>query len=224
MTRKVLDLFCGAGGAAMGYHRAGFEVIGVDIDPQPHYPFAYIQMDAIALLHEEMGWVRTNFDLIHASPPCQNYSVLKALHRDMTYPDLVDITRLYLDNTHLPYVIENVGGAPLHDPIRLCGTMFSLRLFRHRYFEIGCNRKKLTIPTPEHVPHRKQNLKAPKTSREPNYEDGEVHSIYGHFSGVETAREAMQIGWMTRDELAQAIPPAYTCYIAKQLAAQRVNN
>lgn len=201
----------------MGYSQAGCTVWGVDIDPQPHYPFTFLQTDAIELLQRDMGWVRDNFNMIHASPPCQHYSVLRAIHKDIDYPDLVGVVRALLDQSHLPYIIENVAGAPLNYPIMLCGTMFGKKLFRHRYFEIGRSGHKINIPILEHVSHVKQGLKAPKTSRAPDYSKGEVHSVYGHFSGVEAAREEMGIDWMNRDEMAQAIPPYYTRYIAEQL-------
>jgi len=213
----LLDLFCGAGGAAMGYSQAGWEVMGIDIKRQGHYPFIYCEMDVMELLKTHKEWIRAHFDVIHASPPCQNYSVLKALHKDIDHPDLVTDVRTALQQIGLPYIIENVAGAPLINPIRLCGTMFNLRLFRHRYFEIGQKGNTIHIEQPEHTSHRKLGLKAPRTSREPVYADGEVHSIYGHFSGVQGAREAMGIDWMNRDEMAQAIPPAYTRYIAGRI-------
>ena len=211
--KKVLDAFCGAGGASYGYYLAGCDVLGVDIKAQKHYPFSMAQTDALDYLKNHMAWIRDNFYFIHSSPPCQHYSTLKALHKDIDYPDLVSKTRDLLDQIGLPYAIENVQGAPLQHPLMLCGTMFGLRLFRHRYFELGQDGQAIRIPAIPHSPHAQQGLHAPKTSREPDYSKGEVHSIYGHFSGVEQARQAMQIGWMTRNELAQAIPPAYTKYI-----------
>lgn len=123
MTKpKLLDLFCGAGGAAMGYHRAGFEVTGIDINPQPHYPFKFIQADA-------MTYPLGGFDCYHASPPCQRYSILtRGLHQDRieNYPDLIAPIRDRLLHTGKPYVIENVEGARklLINPVKLCGTMF----------------------------------------------------------------------------------------------------
>jgi DNA (cytosine-5)-methyltransferase 1 len=117
----------------MGYHRAGFDVTGVDICPQPHYPFTFIQADALDYL--VANWWR--YDAIHASPPCQRYSVTAALPNVDTgkYPALIEVTRFWLATIDLPYIIENVPGAPLRDPIMLCGTMFNLRVFRHRAFE-----------------------------------------------------------------------------------------
>jgi DNA (cytosine-5)-methyltransferase 1 len=138
---RILDLFCGAGGAGMGYSRAGFEVVGVDIEPQPRYQFEFIQADALEVLapwHDDDGsfrspWVQ-RFDAIHASPPCQAYTPLNA-YNHKAYPDLVFDTRVLLEQTGLPYVIENVTQAPLIDPTTLCGTMFGLRLYRHKAFE-----------------------------------------------------------------------------------------
>src|SRR5688500_15798892 len=145
MKPRLLDLFCGAGGAAMGYHRAGFEVMGVDINRQPHYPFEFIQADALwylaALEDKRHGLTAKDaFDVIHASPPCQLYSTVgkqAAKKHDITYPDLVGPTRELLVKSGLPYVIENVMGAPLISPIRLCGSSFGLDIRRHRRFELG---------------------------------------------------------------------------------------
>lgn len=132
---RLLDLFCGAGGAAMGYHRAGFEVVGVDIKPQPRYPFEFIQYDAL-------GFVASHgkeFDAIHASPPCHEYSTATRhrKNRGITYPDLLPGTQKALRGIGKPYVIENVPGAKalLSDPMLLCGGMFDLGVMRHRYFE-----------------------------------------------------------------------------------------
>lgn len=127
---RLLDLFCGAGGAAMGYHRAGFEVVGVDLKPQKHYPFEFHQADALEFLAEH----GREFDVIHASPPCQAHTSLKNLH-DKDYPELIEPTRRLLEKTGLPYIIENVVGAPLRNPILLCGSSFGLRVRRHRLFE-----------------------------------------------------------------------------------------
>jgi DNA (cytosine-5)-methyltransferase 1 len=128
---KLLDLYCGAGGAAMGYHRAGFEVVGVDINPQKHYPFEFHQGDAIEYLREQ----GKEFDVIHASPPCQRYSKsVKKINRK-NHPDLIFNTRTQLITSCRPYIIENVPGSPLINPIVLCGTMFGLDVKRHRLFE-----------------------------------------------------------------------------------------
>ena len=149
---RLLDLFCGAGGAAMGYHRAGFEVVGVDISPQPNYPFEFYQLDATALVQDvdNKCWHESqtkttlpgasyaclgNFDAIHASPPCQRYTTLVAQAGTFgDYPDLVEPIREILKASGLPYVIENVPGAPI-EGVLLCGSMFGLKVIRHRVFE-----------------------------------------------------------------------------------------
>lgn len=135
---RILDLFCGAGGAAMGYHRAfpDAEIIGVDIAPQPHYPFLFQKGDALQILALST-FVHHHFDLVHASPPCQRFSDLAKRNRNAdAWPDLIEPTRQLLHQADVPYVIENVEGAPLHDPIVFCGTMFpGLRVLRHRLFE-----------------------------------------------------------------------------------------
>jgi len=204
---KILDLFCGAGGAAMGYSRAGFEVVGVDIAPQKHYPFEFIQADA---LDPPLFW--DEFDVIHASPPCQGYSVLNKANKK-NYPKLIEPIREILKNIGLPYIIENVLGAPLIDPLLLCGSMFNLgasgyQLRRHRLFETSfdipqplCNHQGYAIGV--HGGGRWDNSKA-KTR--------------GGYQGTKAERaEAMGIDWMNRDELSNAIPPAYTQYIAEYL-------
>jgi len=211
--KKLLDLYCKAGGAGMGYHRAGYEVIGVDIEPQPNYPFRFIQADAIKFMEAFLyyGWEALfdkKIDAIHASPPCQkNSTMTKGLWKDRldSYPELIAPTRELLKQTGLPYIIENVPTAPLENPTVLCGSMFGLGVRRHRLFETSfpiiaplCN-------------HKAQ---------------GQVVAVYGHsggsskrdglrFGGVDTWKKAMGIDWMTGNELSQAIPPAYTEYIAR---------
>ena len=130
---RMLDLFCCAGGAAAGYAKAGFEVVGVDIDRQPHYPFKFIQADAMELDSKFIA----SFDAIHASPPCQAYSDLAKRNGNAhEWPRLIEPVREMLMRSGKPYVIENVDGAPLLDPVVLCGTMFKgLRVLRHRLFE-----------------------------------------------------------------------------------------
>ena len=139
----ILDLVCGAGGAGMGYHQAGFDVLGVDVNPQPNYPFPFIQGDALAIGGPLLATGR--IDAVHASPPCQAYSRITKMHGTQAkHPDLVDATRGILLAAGVPYVIENVEGAPLHAPVTLCGSMFGLgavvagqprQLRRHRLFE-----------------------------------------------------------------------------------------
>jgi hypothetical protein len=131
MTR-LLDAFCGAGGAAMGYHMAGFEVVGVDIKPQKHFPFEFHQGDALEYIRDHGH----EFDAIHASPPCQHYSMIQRITRNKDkWPDLVDPVRQLVTASGLPFVIENVEGAPLRIDLMLCGSMFALRMIRHRIFE-----------------------------------------------------------------------------------------
>lgn len=199
MRPLLIDLFCCAGGASVGYDRAGFEVIGVDIEPQPHYPFQFILADALT-------FDLCGADAVAASPPCQRYSNAQRI-RDREHPDLIPSLRDKLRASGLPYVIENVVGAPLIDPIELCGAMFGLRVYRHRLFE--CSFPIVTPAHPEHVaPLRKMG-------RAPNPD--EFMHVVGNFSGAKQAREAMGIDWMPRDKLREAIPPAYTEYVGRSL-------
>lgn len=201
MRPRLLDLFCGAGGAAMGYHRAGFDVVGVDIEPQPHYPFEFHQGDALDYVWQH--W--TEFDAIHASPPCQAYSVTRTMH-EAIHPELVSPVRDMLRSTRLPYVIENVVGAPLLEPIRLCGSSFGLRVWRHRLFEMSD--PPAIAPVCSHY-HHPLPLDITGT--------GGPGGRHRKPRGLATAREAMGIDWMTRVELSEAIPPAYTEWIGAQL-------
>ena len=212
MAIKLLDLFCGAGGCSAGYAAAGFEVIGVDIAPQPRYAGCrFIQADAMAFPLE-------GFDVIHASPPCQAFS--RGHYRSPRFragkgksaPDLIDWMRLRLLTTGKPFIIENVPGAPLDSPLMLCGTMFDgLRVYRHRLFE--CHGFKPTPPRPCNHTHRMGKSK------------GEYHTLdkspfitcVGHNFQAASGRIAMGIDWMTRKELSQAIPPAYTEWIGRQI-------
>lgn len=207
MKLRLLDLFCGAGGAAVGYARAGFEVVGVDLSPQPRYPFRFIQADAVEFLRGNGGY----FSAAHASPPCQRYSAMSACRPGLSdgYPDLVAVTRDELDMAYMPYVIENVPGSPLRPDLTLCGHMFGLELYRHRVFEVSG----FTATQPAHVPH---TLPA---SRAGHWTPGTVMSISGHVSPMWKAREVMGIDWMNRDELAEAIPPAYTEHVGAGLLA-----
>jgi len=214
MTKpKLLDLFCGAGGAGMGYHRAGFEVVGVDINPMPNYPFKFIQGDAIDTLLS-IGFC---FDAFHASPPCQRYSVAsKSWNGNAdSHPDLVEPIRKILISSGKPYVIENVVGAPLKNAVTLCGTMFGgLRVIRHRLFESN-----VLLLAPQCRPHP---LCYTVDKRKPHY--GKLNEMTdfvmvngGGNCSVAAASDAMGIDWMTKAELNDAIPPAYTEYIGKQL-------
>lgn len=203
---RLLDLFSGAGGAAMGYYRAGFtDIVGVDIKPQPRYPFTFIQSDALEYLaahgHE--------FDAIHVSPPCQAYSTMSVCNPGRTYPDLIGDTRELLKLNGSPYVIENVNGAPLLHSIRLCGLMFGLKVYRHRYFESN-----IGMLSPGHPAHRESIPRAGRGASSTGF-----ISVAGHLSDVKAARIAMGIDWMGGNELSLAIPPAYTEFIGKQLLA-----
>lgn len=206
MTRpRLLDLFCCAGGAAMGYHRAGFDVVGVDIKPQPRYPFAFVQGDALeyAAAHGH------EFNAIHASPPCQGYSRMRHI-TGREYPMMIEDVRNALRAAGKPYVIENVEDAPLIDDILLCGTMFGLKTFRHRKFEMS-----FFMMAPPHITHAVFGKAAPQGR--PTTVDRQYITVTGNFSGIETAKQAMGIDWMSRPELSQAIPPAYTEYIGRHL-------
>ncbi len=196
---RLLDLFCGAGGAAMGYHRAGFEVVGVDNRPQPNYPFEFVLADA-------MEYPLEGFDVIHASPPCQEYTSLKARQNGKRYPDLVAPTRDHLAQTGTAWVIENVPGAPLLHWFYLCGGMFGLRTYRHRRFESS-----LLIMQPHHPGH--VALTSTKKRRR-DFNAGMHISVTGDV-GSWVGPACMGIDWMTGQELSQAIPPAYTEYIGR---------
>jgi DNA (cytosine-5)-methyltransferase 1 len=201
----LLDLFCGAGGAAMGYHRAGFDVVGVDIAPQPHYPFEFHQGDA-------MTWPLDGYDVIHASPPCQHFSQMSLCRPGLaaTYPDLVDPTRQLLRATGRPYVIENVVGAPLENPIQICGSGLGMTLQRHRLFE--SNMALMGVPCAHG-----QNAWNPAYGHATNRKRRRVPVIGEWRIPKALQDEAMGIDWMTLTELSEAIPPAYTEFIGAQL-------
>ncbi len=203
---RLLDLFCGAGGASMGYALAGFEVVGVDINPQPNYPFEFYRADALTFPLD-------GFDAVHASPPCQAYST-KTM-RPSRHARLIEPIRDRLAAVGVPYVIENVDGArrELVDPIRLCGSSFGLGVRRHRWFESNVSVRGLPCA------HKSQ------TPRYRVYDHGRWYlsatvPVFGTGGGkaAEHWAEAMGIGWMTRRELAEAIPPAYTQHVGVQLA------
>ncbi|WP_137233618.1 DNA cytosine methyltransferase [Streptomyces sp. BPSDS2] len=208
---RVLDLFCCQGGAAMGYHRAGFDVTGIDLAPQPRYPFRFIQADAIDYVREHGA----EFHFIHASPPCQRYSrAQKIQHRD--HPDLIAPTRAALEATGRPWVIENVEEAhrELRDPVTLCAAAFGMRTYRHRLFETGGT---FTFTPPRHPAHW-----APLTKMGRPRAAGHFAHYVGNFSGVQEARTDMGVPWMNRDGIRECIPPAYTHHIATALLASRL--
>lgn len=206
---KLLDLFCGAGGCSMGYYQAGFDVVGVDLYPQPHYPFKFIRANAL-------DFPVKGFDAVHASPPCQAHTSMRFMYNAKEHLDLIPAMRDRLTAWGGPWVIENVPGAPLIDPLVLCGTMFGLRtadgraeLRRHRQFE---SNRAFTLPKP--CAH------------------GSSERVIGVYGGhgrdrcrkrntqdfpTRQRHEAMGIDWMSGNELSQAIPPAYTRYIGAEL-------
>lgn len=208
---RILDLYCKAGGAGKGYHDAGFEVVGVDIEPQPRYPFEFIRADAI----EFAAAYGSQFDAIHASPPCQRYaSITRTARTQDKHPDLIVPTREILLQSGKPYVIENVPGARrlLRNPLMLCGTMFGLLVIRHRYFELSFD---LWWP-PQCCQHERKTVNCGR----PVDEDLNYITVAGHFSNVPFAQKAMRIDWMGQDELREAIPPAYTEFIGRHLLQQ----
>lgn len=204
---RLLDLCAGAGGCSMGFYQAGFEVVGVDNRPQPSYPFEFHLADALTFPLE-------GFDAYSSSPPCQAFTNM--LNWDESkkerHPDLIEAIRARLIATGKPYVIENVPGAPVERLIMLCGAMFGLRVYRHRWFESN-----IFLFQPHHPKHI---AKAAKASRIPK--PGEFWSPEGCFGQKDDAQRAMGITWMkttgSRDtEIAQAIPPSYTKWIGEQL-------
>ena len=220
---RLLDLFCGAGGAAEGYARAGFDVVGVDVKPQPRFPFRFAQLDAIGFLENAPAYVAT-FDAIHASPPCQAFTAYRRKGHVKDSPDLVGVTRELLEATGLPFVIENVEGAPLVDPVMICGSMFDpvMSIRRHRLFESNWGLEAPTWP----CRHRLQVGRFyPGGASRRDYGDSRTLVRATVEVGtwdipVDVQREAMDIDWMELGELSEAIPPAYTELIGRQLIAR----
>jgi DNA (cytosine-5)-methyltransferase 1 len=195
----------------MGYHRAGFEVVGVDIKPQKHYPFEFHCADAFAFL-EQHGH---EFDVIHASPPCQAYSTLRNLGKQNHRPhvDLIAATRLSLRSMWKPFVIENVPGSPLHGSLVLCGQYFGLKVRRHRHFETNM----LMLIDSCHSSHRKAPIAVYGDHPERHtYKPGSGGYIH-RAATFEIAQDAMGIDWMDWKEITQATPPEYTRWIGMQL-------
>lgn len=227
MTRpRLLDLYCCAGGAGYGYHLAGFEVVGVDRDAQKRYPFEFVQADVLSL---DPTWI-ASFDAIHASPPCQAHTAMKSMHNAKPHLDLVPQTRALLKASGLPWIMENVVGAPLLNPVTLCGTMFGLgvedaELRRHRLFEAS-----FELITPK-CAHGSRDTIGVYGGHVRNRRRARTIGVYGEgcrdsrrkfdkgvpdFT-VEQGKVAMGIDWMTVAELSQAIPPAYTQFLGEQL-------
>lgn len=215
---KLLDLFCGAGGCSVGYHDAGFEVVGVDIKPQPHYPFEFYQADALAFCTAHGH----KFDAIHASPPCQAYSGMRQITISRygsapEHPDLIAETRHALEATGKEWVIENVQHSPLRTQVILCGAAMGLPgLARHRHFESS-----ILLPSPPACCHRQQAQTIGIYGEKP---DGRRVSYRHHrltriASSLAEAQELMQVDWMNWQELRNAIPPAYTRWVGEQLKA-----
>ena len=218
----IVDLFCCQGDASMGYHQAGFDVIGVDLEPQPRYPFTFIQADALRFLDDLLStdlWIGDNpvreVVAVHASPPCQAYSKAHRI-RSNDHDRLIAAVRDLLEQTGLPYVIENVEDArhELRNPVMLCASMFGRApsstapgLDRHRWFETNWP---LTVPL-----HPQHSWRTTKMGRPP--QPGEAMHAVGNFSGVAIGRELMAMPWASRDGLREAIPPYYAAYIGDQL-------
>lgn len=223
MTRpRLLDLFCCAGGAAMGYAQAGFEVVGVDIRYQPNYPFEFLEDDAL----QHLEWLVSRpdklarYSAIHASPPCQGYSWAAKRWTDVERAYLIEPTRGLLKASGLPYVMENVPGAPLINPFRLCGEMLGLNVIRHRNFETN-----FPILVPDHKPHRRPIKRLARDGSGRTVQRSSYCTVAGHGGESDSFRledwqAAMGIDWTTKDELVEAIPPAYTKFIGEQLMAQ----
>lgn len=218
---RLLDLYCCAGGAAKGYADVGFEVVGVDICPQPNYPYEFHQADAIEFVKEHGH----EFDAIHASPPCQTFSRTKTLH-DNEHPDLIEPTRDALVASGKPWVMENVVGAPLIDPIKLSGQHFNmtapdvdgvpLKLVRHRLFESNIV---LRVPDSFHANRHIQTASVygagggwtPKHRDNPDRRGG-------YIPHTDVIKKLLGIDWMSKHEMSQSIPPVFTEWVGGQLA------
>jgi DNA (cytosine-5)-methyltransferase 1 len=218
---RLLDLFAGAGGAAVGYNRAGFDVVGVDIVPQPNYPFEFVQADALVLTGAQLEsrgqfnrtWLET-FDAVHASPPCQLFSAYQRANKHQrAHVNLIPPTRDLLRATGLPYVIENVPGAPLEDPVTICGVSVGLDVRRHRLFESN-----IDLIVPPCACGGWQEAKYDRGSRATRPNDRRTVAVGEWRIPLAVQQQAMGIDWMTVPELSQAIPPAYTELIGHQLA------
>lgn len=225
--KRLIDFCCKAGGTSMGYHMAGYETYGVDIQPQPNFPFQdrFQQSDITRITDRQIASIRKNFDAVSASPPCQPYSVTKSIHKNREnwrHPEIVEFTRWLFNEIDLPWIIENVRGAPLIDPVQVCGSGVGLRILRHRLFESNCDIEGVRCRH-EWQERDLRYVKIPN-GHGSQFRSGNV-GVYGrgdgsHFNG-QSQREiwshAMGIDWMTGREMAQAIPPLYTFHLGKQL-------
>jgi DNA (cytosine-5)-methyltransferase 1 len=224
---RALDLFCGAGGAAMGLHQAGFEeIIGIDINPQPDYPFEFIQADITKDKIDLDG-----FDLIWASPPCQRFCPGVTRANREKFPDLIEWSRFLFNGT--PAVIENVIGAPLRRDLLLCGVMFNLKTYRHRIFEISGFR----VEQPRHPPHLKKNYNGDMitvcadTPIRVGYGSNPIkrrnlrarlNITHPRRKPLDLYREVMQMPWVQDVKMiSEAVPPAYSEYIGKEFIRNR---
>ena len=204
---NLLDLYCGAGGCSEGYHRAGFNVIGVDHKPQKRYPFKFYQADVFEFLMDAERFHKLKINAIHASPPCQRDSIFTPPEKKHLHPDDIGKIRDHLNLLYLPYVIENVRGAyhKLINPIMLCGTMFGLRVQRHRFFECSP-----MLPSPMMTcDHSFKPVLITGVTRRKGVRRVE--------NNAQECRDASGLHWMTRKEMDEAIPPAYTEWIGREL-------
>jgi DNA (cytosine-5)-methyltransferase 1 len=207
---RLLDLFCGQYGAGWGYTLAGFDVTGVDIRPIParHRPpgVTFVHGDALEYLAEHGH----TYDAVHASPPCRHYTMARnAAPVRYHHPQLIAPVRRALEELGRPYVMENVPGAPLNEPVMLCGAMFGLQTYRHRLFETSWP---LGSRVPSHPAHGARTARMGRPAVE-----GEYHSFVGNFSGLDTARRVMGMPWANQDGIRQAVPPAYTEWVGREL-------
>lgn len=217
---RILDVFCCAGGASGGYARAGFDMIGVDLQDQPNYQFAFYKANALDYLSmlrdtKDQG-IPLNLDAIHASPPCQAHTALTKGTNAKThsYLDLIPETRHLLDQIGLPYIIENVEQSTVRPDLKLCGEMFGLRVLKHRLFEISG----FEVTQPEHIKHkgRAAGWRHGSKPEAPYYVS--VYGTGGSRGTIDDWREAMEMPWAGKKrELSEAIPPAYCEYIGGHL-------
>lgn len=206
----LLDIGCRQGGATRGYQLAGFYVIGVDIEAQPRYiGDEFVQADGLDILQQVATGQRIcgdRINAVHTSWPCQSYSLTQRI-QDRDHPRLIEEGRDLLRATGLPYVQENVPGAPLLNPTELCGAMFGLRTYRHRLFEAN-----FPLSAPAHPEHGQQQIKMGRPVTE-----GDFYQAVGNFSNVDYARRDMGVEWMTREGIRECIPPIYAEYAGNQL-------